>query len=171
MKIGDRREIANEYSKRMQDRRELDLQSRPPRRVLIFKELADEYRVTPRMIKRAIEEFLPKIRKDAPIWAYATEGMNEVRPIPARIKKLKPGVYADNKLRLVVGAPDNRNPVGKHTWIFRFIWRSIVRDLVLGGLEISLATARERATKASRMLAAGQNPDRRFSVECCVVEG
>ena len=105
------------------------------------------------MVERAIAEFLPEIRSDATIWAYATEGMNEVQPLPARkIEKLKPGVYADSKLRLIV------DPAGNRQWIFRFIWRSIVRDKVLGGSEMSLAVARERAIEASRKVAAGQNP-------------
>jgi hypothetical protein len=79
--------------------------------------------------------------------------MNEAQPLPARkIGKLKPGVYADDKLRLNVDAAGNRK------WIFRFRWRSTVRDMVLGGSEMSLAMARECATEASRKVAAGQNP-------------
>jgi hypothetical protein len=58
------------------------------------------------MILSAIAEFLPKIRKDAPIWAYATQVMDEVQPIPEKIQKLKPGVYADDKgLLLIVYTP------------------------------------------------------------------
>ena len=44
---------------------------------------------------------------------------------------------------------------------FIFIWGhpSLVREKILGGSELSLATARELATKARRMLAAGlDNP-------------
>ena len=105
------------------------------------------------MVERVIGEFLPEIRSEAAIWAYATEGMNEIHALPARkIDKLKPGVYADKKLRLIVGADGNLK------WVFRFFWRSFVRDKVLGGSEMSLAVARELATKASRMVAAGQNP-------------
>jgi len=105
------------------------------------------------MVERVIGEFLPEIRSEAAIWAYATEGMNEIHALPARkIDKLKPGVYADKKLRLIVGADGNLK------WVFRFLWRSFVRDKMLGGSEMSLAVARELATKASRMVAAGQNP-------------
>ena len=105
------------------------------------------------MVERVIAEFLPEIRSEAAIWAYATEGMNEIHALPARkIDKLKPGVYADKKLRLIVGADGNLK------WVFRFLWRSFVRDKMLGGSEMSLAVARELATKASRMVAAGQNP-------------
>ena len=105
------------------------------------------------MVERVIAEFLPKIRSEAALWAYATEGMNEIHALPARkIDKLKPGVYADKKLRLIVGADGNLK------WVFRFFWRSFVRDKVLGGSEMSLPVARELATKASRMVAAGQNP-------------
>ena len=79
--------------------------------------------------------------------------MNEIHALPARkIDKLKPGVYADKKMRLIVGGDGNRK------WVFRFIWRSTLRDMVLGGSEMPLAVARELATKASRMVAAGQNP-------------
>jgi hypothetical protein len=55
-------------------------------------------------------------------------------------------VYADKKLRLrlIVGADGNLK------WV--------VRDKMLGGSKMSLAVARELATKASRMVAAGQNP-------------
>ena len=81
----------------------------------------DEYGVTHRMVERAIAEFLPEIRPDEEIWTYATEGMNEIQPLPARkIEKLKSGVYADNKLRLIVDSTGNRK------WIFRFIWGSTV---------------------------------------------
>ena len=107
------------------------------------------------MVERVIAEFLPEIRSEAAIWAYATEGMNEIHALPARkIDKLKPGVYADKKLRLrlIVGADGNLK------WIFRFLWRFFVREKMLGGSEMSLAVARELATKASRMVAAGQNP-------------
>ena len=45
-------------------------------------------------------------------------------------------------LRLIVDSAGNRQ------WIFRFIWRSTIRDMVLGGSELSLAVARERAIEA-----------------------
>ena len=71
LEIEHRKQIANDYFERIQDRRESDLQSKPPRRKPIIKELVDEYRVTPRMITRAIAEFLTELR----IFAYATKGM------------------------------------------------------------------------------------------------
>jgi hypothetical protein len=71
-----------------------------------------------------------------------------------KIEKLRPGIYADKNLplRLVIDS------AGSRKWIFRFIWRSTVHDMTLGGSELSLAMARELATKASRKFAAGQNP-------------
>ena len=144
LEISDRRQIAKEYFVLMQNREQSN-----PRRESVISELMEQFGVTHRVVERAIEEFLPELR----IWSYATEGMNEVHPLLARkIDKLKPGVYADDKLRLIVDSGGNR------VWIFRFIWRGTVRDMVLGGSEMSPAMARERATKASRMIAAGQNP-------------
>jgi hypothetical protein len=149
LKISDRAQIAKDYFARMRRAGS----SRPARRESVISKLVVKYGTTHRMVERAIAEFLPEIRLNAKIWAYATEGMNEVQRLPARkIDKLKPGVYADKKLRLIVGAD------GKLKWVFRFFWRSIVRDKVLGGSEMFLADARELATKASRMVAAGQNP-------------
>ena len=51
---------------------------------------------------------------------YANEG-DGIQPLPAdekEIKKLKSGIYADKKLRLIV------DPAGNRKWVFRFIWRS-----------------------------------------------
>ena len=150
LKISDRVQIAKAY---FHARTRRDEESRPARRGTVISELMDKFGTTHRMVERVIGEFLPEIRSEAAIWAYATEGMNEIHALPARkIDKLKPGVYADKKLRLIVGADGNLK------WVFRFFWRSFVRDKVLGGSEMSLAVARELATKASRMVAAGQNP-------------
>lgn len=151
LKISVREKIAKDYFARMQR----GGQRKPPRRESVISKLMVKFGVTHRMVERAIAEFLPEIRPNAAIWAYATEGMNEMHPLPAterEIKKLKPGIYADTKLRLIVDSAGNR------TWIFRFMWRSTIRDMVLGGSEMSLARARERAAKVSRMIAAGQNP-------------
>ena len=154
LEISDREQIAKNYFTRMRK----DEESRPARRESVIGELMDEFGTTHRMVERAIAEFLPDIRLNAEIWAYATEGMNEIHPLPARkIEKLKPGVYADRKLRLIVDFAGNRQ------WIFRFIWRATdgdlatVRDMVLGGSEMSLAMARKLAKKASLTLAKGQN--------------
>jgi len=145
--LSDRREIAGDYFDGMQKRRN----NRALREALIRKLMA-EYNVTHRMVVRCVAEFLPDIRWNAKMYKYAIEG-DEVQPLPARnINKLKPGVYVEKKLRLIV------NSTGKRTWIFRFKWRFTIRDMVLGGPEISLTRARELATKASRKLAAGQNP-------------
>ena len=149
LEISDREQIAKDYFARMRR----DEESRPARRKSVVSELMDEFGTTHRMIVRAIAEFLPEIRSNAALWAYATDGMNEINTLPARkLEKLKPGVYADGKLRLIV------DPAGNRQWILRFIWRSIIRDKVLGGSELSLAVARKRAIEASRKVAAGQNP-------------
>ena len=153
LEFSKRREIASAYFDRMQKGRDLELQSDPPSREAVIRKLTAKYDVTHRMVQRCVAEFLPDIRRNSALYADATVGMNEIQPLPARgIEKLKPGVYADKRLRLVVDLAGNRE------WIFRFIWRHTIRDMVLGGSEMSLAEARERATKASRMLAAGQNP-------------
>jgi hypothetical protein len=125
------------------------------RREIIIQELMSEHRLTHRMIVRCLNEFLSDIKSNDTIFKYATEGLNERQPLPAReaeIKRLEPGVYVDGKLCLVVVSP------GKRKWIFRFIWRSTIRDMELGNSEMSLATARERAKQASRKVAKGQNP-------------
>ena len=151
--FSERRQIASAYFTRRQKVRDLELLNHSPRREAVIRKLMTEHGVTRRMVERVIAEFLPEIRLDAKIWAYATEGMNEVQPLPTRkIDKLKPGVYADRKLRLIVDSDGNLK------WVFRFFWGSIVRDKVLGGSEMSLAVARELATKTRRMVAAGQYP-------------
>jgi Arm domain-containing DNA-binding protein len=149
LETSDRKQIAKTYFAR----RRRDEESRPARRKSVISELMDEFGTTHRMVDRAIAEFLPEIRSEAKIWAYATEGMNEINTLPARkLEKLKAGVYADRDLRLIVDTAGNRQ------WIFRFIWRSTGRDMVLGGSEMPLAMARERAIEAGRKVAAGQNP-------------
>ena len=77
------------------------------------------------------------------------------QPLPEeKIEKLSPGIYEDKRLplRLIIDS------AGSRKWVFRFIWRFTGHEMTLGGSELSLATARELATKASRKLAAGQNP-------------
>lgn len=125
-----------------------------PHRNTLLHELAAKYGVTCRMVVRCLDEFLSATRWNKAIYGYANEG-DGIQPLPAdekEIKKLRSGIYADKKLRLIV------DPAGNRKWVFRFIWRRTVTDLMLGGSEVSLATARKRATEASRMLAAGQNP-------------
>jgi hypothetical protein len=140
-----RREIATKY---FEKRSQVD----PPRRDPLIRELMAKYakdKVTHRMVVRCVAEFLPDIRWNDKMFKYAIEGAE----ITARnINKLKPGVYANKQLRLVV------NLDGSRRWIYPFIWRFTVRHKVLGDSEMSLAMAREGATKASQMLAAGQNP-------------
>jgi Arm DNA-binding domain len=151
--LSDRREIASDYFAGMQKRR-LKMGSVAGFREALIRKLMAEYKVTHRMVVRCVAEFLPDIRWNAQMYNHAIEGA-EIRPLPARtrnINKLRPGVYVENNLRLNVDSP------GKRTWIFRFEWRFTIRDLVLGGPEISLTKARQLATKASRKLAAGQNP-------------
>jgi Arm domain-containing DNA-binding protein len=130
-----------------------DLGNTPCREATIRKLMA-EYGATHRMVERCLAEFLPAIR----MYRYATKGA-EIQPLPARkIEKLKPGIYTDKKLslRLIVDSAGNRK------WFFRFLRGSrrsfVITDKMLGGSELSLATARELATKAHRMVADGQDP-------------
>ena len=70
-----------------------------------------------------------------------------------KVETAKPGVYVDGQgLRLIVNAAGNRK------WAFRFMRRGRSQDMGLGGADVSLAMARERAAEARRALAAGQNP-------------
>jgi integrase len=65
----------------------------------------------------------------------------------------KPGVHMDGEgLRLIVGA------TGTRKWVFRFMRRGRSQEMGLGGSDVSLALARERAADARRALTAGQNP-------------
>jgi len=153
--LSDRRDkIAADYFARMQKR-----QNNRPLREALIRELMAKYKVTHRMVVRCVAEFLPDFRRNVKMYRYAIEGAKRIQPLPARnINKraLKPGVYAENKLRrklrLIVDS------TGKRTWIFPFRWGTTIHHMVLGGQEISLTKARELATKASRKLAAGQNP-------------
>ena len=70
-----------------------------------------------------------------------------------KVETAKPGVYVDGQgLRLVVGA------TGTRKWVFRFMRRGRSQEMGLGGSDVSLAMARERAADARRTLAAGRNP-------------
>jgi hypothetical protein len=149
--LSDRREIASEYFVLRQEGRDL---GNRPRRDAVIRKLMAKFRATHRMVVRCLDDFLRNTRSNVEMWRYATEGAG-IQPLPAEekeIEKLRSGKYADKKLRLTVDSTGNRK------WSFIFIWGSEVREKILGGSELSLATARERATKASRMLAAGQNP-------------
>jgi hypothetical protein len=146
--LSDRRKIASDYLARKEEIRDLE---ETPHRDTILHELAAEYGVTYRMVVRCLNDFLAQTKD---MWRYAREG-NGIQALPAEekeIKKLRSGIYADKKLRLIVDPARNRK------WVFRFIWRFTVTDLMLGGSELSLAMARKLATAASRMLAAGRNP-------------
>ena len=146
-----RREIATDYFAHKQKGRDL---GDTPRRDAIIRELMTEYGATHRMVVRCLDDFLRKTKDNVEMWRYATEG-DGIQPLPAKekeIEKLRSGIYADKKLRLIVDSAGNRK------WIFCFIWRFTVTDMMLGGSELSLATARERAKKASLLLASGQNP-------------
>jgi len=93
------------------------------------------------------------------MYRYAIEGAKRIQPLPARdINKraFKPGVYEENKLRRKLRL--NVDSTGKRTWIFPFRWGTTIHHMVLGGQKLSLKEARERATEATRKLAAGQNP-------------
>ena len=156
--LSDRRKIASDYHARMQKIREGNTKassfSPRRRREDIIRELMAKYGATHRMVVRCLDDFLGKTRHNEKMCRYATEG-DGIQPLPAEqkeIKKLKSGIYADKTLRLTVYSTGNRK------WSFIFREGSEVREKILGGSELSLATARKRATKASRMLAAGQNP-------------
>jgi hypothetical protein len=154
-----RRKIAGDYFARMQENREFGDR---PRRAAVILDLMAKYKVTHRMVVRCVAEFLPDIRWNVKMYRYAIEGAKRIQPLPARnINKraFKPGVYVENKLRrklrLIVDS------TGKRTWIFPFRWWNTIHHMVLGdpeSQEISPTRARELATKASRKLAAGQNP-------------
>jgi hypothetical protein len=111
------------------------------------------------MVVRCLAEFLPAVRWNKAIYGYANEGEG-IQPLPARkIEKLKPGIYIDKKLslRLIINSAGNRK------WFFRYRRRSsmksfVIVDKTLGGSELSLATARELATKARRMIKMGRDP-------------
>jgi Arm domain-containing DNA-binding protein len=176
--LSDRREIAGDYfacmQKRMgnvagvveeprveQRRRRLMMGSvagvveeRRPFREALIRKLMAEYKVTHRMVVRCVAEFLPDIRRNTKMYKYAIKDA-VIRPLPARtrnINKLRPGVYVEKQLGLKVDS------TGKRTWSFQYRWGSTIHNMVLGGPEISLTKARKLAAKASRKLAAGQNP-------------
>jgi integrase len=70
-----------------------------------------------------------------------------------KVETAKPGVHMDGEgLRLIVGA------TGTRKWVFRFMRRGRSQEMGLGGSDVSLAVARERAADARRVLTAGQNP-------------
>ena len=70
-----------------------------------------------------------------------------------KVETAKPGVYVDGQgLRLIVGA------TGTRKWVFRFMRRGRSQEMGLGGSDVSLAMARERAADARRALTAGKNP-------------
>ena len=151
--LSDRREIAADYFARIQKRQN----SRPLREALI-RTLMVDYKVTHRTVERCVAEFLPDIRWNAKMYNYAMEGAKRIQPLPARdIKRaFKPGVYVEDKLRRKLRL--NVDSTGKRTWIFPFGWGNTIHHMVLGGQKLSLKEARQRATEATRKLAAGQNP-------------
>jgi hypothetical protein len=117
----ERRDIAIDYFNRMYGERKMEMQNDAAhptgargstavirnndaesrgRREVIIQELMSEHRLAHRMIVRCLNEFLTDIKSNDKIFKYATEGMNEIRPLPAReteIKRLEPGVYVDGK--------------------------------------------------------------------------
>jgi hypothetical protein len=180
----DRREIAGDYFDCMQKRRigsvagvveERRVRERRRRlmrgavagvvegrrsfREALIRSLMAEYKVTHRMVVRCVAEFLPDIRRNVKMYRYAIGGAKRIQPLPARNitkRPFKPGVYVENKSRRKLRL--NVDSTGKRTWIFPFRWGTTIHHMVLGGPEFSLTKARELATKASRKLAAGQNP-------------
>jgi integrase len=71
-----------------------------------------------------------------------------------KVETAKPGQYGDGAgLYLIVSA------TGARKWIFRFTFASKVHNMGLGaGDTVTLAQARDRATEARQMVAAGKNP-------------
>jgi Arm DNA-binding domain len=148
--LSSRQKIAREYLDHMLEPREF---GDTPRRDALIRKLMAKYNVTHRMVVRCLDEWLPT-RWNRKMYRSATEGA-PIQPLPGeKIQKLSPGIYEDKSLplRLIIDS------AGSRKWIFRFIWRCTGHEMTLGGSELSLATARELATKASRKLAAGQNP-------------
>jgi hypothetical protein len=154
-----RKEIASEYlNLKRQMRDELE---GTPRREAIIRRLMKNYArlepnldLTQRMVVRSVDEFLSAAKPDADIFGYAVEGLNEIYRLPDeenKIRKLKPGMYEDRrlKLRLVL------NAAGK--WIFRFLWDEVCCK-VLGDSKTPLQEVRKRAIKARGMLISGKNP-------------
>jgi hypothetical protein len=154
--LSDRQKIASDYFARQQESRD---RGDKPHRDTIIDELKAEYGVAHRMVVRCLAEFLRAVRWNKAIYGYANEGEG-IQPLPARkIEKLKPGIYIDKKLslRLIINSAGNRK------WFFRYRRRSsmksfVIVDKTLGGSELSLATARELATKARRMIKMGRDP-------------
>jgi Arm DNA-binding domain len=149
--LEDRRKIADDYLARMREPRE---SGDTPRRDAVIRDLMAKFGTTRRMVRRCLDEWLAPTRWNTKMYRSAMEGA-PTQPLPEeKIEKLSPGIYEDKKLplHLIIDS------AGSRKWIFRFIWSFTVHEMTLGGSELSLAMARELATKASRKLAAGQNP-------------
>ena len=149
--LSDRRKIASDYHARMQKIREGNIGRRSRAGGAArtsFDELMAKYGVTHRMIVRCLEEFLPENQTEQKNLEVRNGGGRDTAASGTRkrIEKLKPGIYTDKKLslRLIVNSAGNRK------WFFRFRpWSSpkssVIVDKILGGSELSLATARELA--------------------------
>jgi Arm domain-containing DNA-binding protein len=150
--LSSRRKIASDYLARIQEPREF---GDTPRREAIIGDLMAKFGTTRRMVIRCLDEWLEPTRWNTKMYRFATGGATIQRLPEEKIEKLSPGIYEDKNLplRLIIGSDGSRK------WIFRFKWRFTIHDMVLGDHpEISLTRARALATKASRKLAAGQNP-------------
>src|SRR5262245_15389565 len=149
--LSSRRKIASDYLARMQELREF---GDTPRRAAVIRDLMAKFGTTRRMVRQCLDEWLAPTRWNTEMYRFATEGTS-IQPLPEEnIVQLSPGIYDDKKLplRLLIDS------AGVRKWVFRFIWGFTFCEMTLGGSELSLATARELATKARRKLAAGQNP-------------
>jgi len=149
--LSSRRKIASDYLARMQELREF---GDTPCREAVIGDLMAEFGTTRRMVRQCLDEWLAPTRWNTEMYRFATEGTS-IQPLPEeKIEKLSPGIYADKnlRLRLIIDSSGGRK------WIFPFFWKFTFCEMTLGGSELSLATARELATKARRKLAAGQNP-------------
>ena len=126
--LSDRREIAGDHFAHMQKRR-----NNWPLREALIRKLMAEYNVTHRMVVRCVAEFLRDIRWNTKMYNHAIEG-DELQPLRARnINKLKPGVYVEKKLRLIVDST-------ALTLVVVVVSRA--RSIVGGWLIVSLARSR-----------------------------
>jgi Arm domain-containing DNA-binding protein len=160
--LPSQQKIASDYYARMQEAREL---GDTPRRDAVIDGLIAQNHATPRMVKRYLDRWLAPTRWNIKMYRYATEAA-PIQWLPKEgIEKLSPGTYVDKRnrrLRLII------DRAGSRKWMFRFEWGFAICDMPLrdpadeegkgAASEISLTMARELATKASRELAAGQNP-------------
>jgi|SRR5215813_6741382 len=98
--LSERREIAREYLARMHEPREF---GDTPRRDAVIRDLVAEFEITPRMVRRCLDECLAPTRWHTEMYKQAIEGA-EIQPLPReKIEKLSPGIYEDKNRSLRLG--------------------------------------------------------------------